>query len=94
MADSDFVLTVLDLEWERIVRCRQHRREFESWRSQAPHLAEIECLAELVERIDSAPVEESTEMVWALLDLVAESELATRAMLQVIVPGSVASWRG
>lgn len=87
MADSDLVLAVLDLEWERIVRCRQHRREFESWRSQAPHLAEIECLAELVERIDSAPVEESTEMVWALLELVAESELATRAMLQVIVLG-------
>ena len=87
MADTDFVLTALDLEWERIARCRQHRQEFESWRLRSPHLAVIDTLGRLVERIDSAPLEESSELAWALLDLAMASDLARRTMLQVIVPG-------
>ncbi len=85
--ECEYVLTRLDREWQEIVRTGEHRQEFESWQEQSPQLRRVEDLGSLVEQVDVLPLDESSELVWALLDLVEESDLAKRALLQVIVPG-------
>ncbi len=87
MAEHDYVLARLDDDWLEIVASDVHREEFESWRCRFRCLGRVDDLGSLVERVDDGELGESSELVWALLDLVDESDLARRVLLQVIVPG-------
>ena len=87
MNQTERILDVLDREWERISRGPSTRRHLREWQAQQPSLSGPRTLLELRRRIETDDLEASSEMVWALIQLAPDDELAGRLLLQIIVPG-------
>lgn len=88
MADRVDLLALLDGEWEQLAASPSNRRRLRCWQVERPRLRGVADLGELVERIDDAGLDESSEIVWTLLELVdGGDDVAARTVLQAIVPG-------
>lgn len=88
MAERVDLLGLLDTEWQQLVDCPSTRRRLRCWQVDHPSLRGVMDLRRLLQRIEEAELDESSEMVWAVLDFVGRGDvLAARAVLQLIVPG-------
>ena len=87
MAHTRHVLKDLDLEWDQLAASSRASRQFRGWRHRHACLEPIDDLRDLIETIRNGDVDGSSELVWAMLDLAADDELAVRTLLQVVVPG-------
>ena len=87
MNQSQRILDVLDHEWDQLSGGPSTRRHLRRWQDQQPALRGARSLPELRSLIEASPLEESSELVWALLAIAAEEDLADRLLLQIIVPG-------
>jgi len=88
MANPLDLLGLLDAEWAQLAERPSNRRRLRCWQVEQAALRAVDDLRGVVRRIDEATLDESTAIVWALLDLVASGdELAARVVLQSIVPG-------
>ena len=88
MSERVDLLGLLDTDWEQLVECPSTRRRLRRWQVDLPSLRGVVDLPNLLQWVDGAELDESTEMVWALLEVVSrDDELAARTVLQLIVPG-------
>lgn len=87
MNQTERILDVLDREWAQLSSGPSTRRHLRRWQEQEPALVGPRTVAELHRRIESGEIDESSEMVWALLRLAPGDEFAGRFLLQIIVPG-------
>ncbi|MGD9755312.1 MAG: hypothetical protein AB7W59_30330 [Acidimicrobiia bacterium] len=87
MAHTRHVLKDLDREWEQLAASTRALRQLRLWRLRHDCFECIDGLSDLVAAIRTGDRDGSIELVWALLDLAAEDELAVRTLLQVVVPG-------
>lgn len=81
------VLTALDDEWQQIARCHRSTACLRTWETDHACFEGLGNLGQLVAAVRTADAERSTEMVWALLELAVDDQLATRTLLQIVVPG-------
>ncbi len=81
------ILDVLDCEWTQLSSGPATRRRLRAWQAQQPSLSGPRTLVELRNLIEDRDLEESSELVWALLQLASHDELVGRFLLQIIVPG-------
>jgi DNA-binding CsgD family transcriptional regulator len=66
------------------------RRQLAAWQATDCCFAGCAGLDDIVDRIRHGPIDESRQLCWALLDLVAAGEdLAVRVLLQAMIPGLV-----
>lgn len=87
MATGTGVLRQLDYEWERLARCPRGRRSLRHWASNEAVLIGSGNLGELVERVNErGHIEESDQMILALLRYAAVDDLAARTVLQAMMP--------
>lgn len=87
MNQTQRILDALDHEWDQLTAGPSTRRHLRRWQEREPSLRGARSLVELRSQIESSSLEESSEMVWALLAIAAQEHLADRLLLQVIVPG-------
>lgn len=87
MAHARHVLKDLDFEWEQLAASSRASRRFRAWQHRDACFEPIDDLCDLIEAIRNGEEDGSSELVWALLDLAADDELAVRTLLQVVVPG-------
>jgi hypothetical protein len=80
----------LDADWAHTRSARWARHRLRSWQATDQHLAPCADLDAVVEQIRYGPIDESRQLCWTLLDLVAAGDsLASRVLLQAMVPGLV-----
>lgn len=87
METANFVLPRLDADWQRVLVEPSSRRSLESWKRDHAILRRFGHFDELVSAVSQWPVDESSEVVWALLSMSGSDDLARRTLLQLIVPG-------
>ncbi len=94
MDQPNYLLPRLDAEWKCILKQPASHRALEDWKCTHPTLEPLSRLDELIAAVGHGPLDESSEIVWALLALACDDDLARRTVLQVIVPGlaSEAEW--
>lgn len=88
MTKRAYLLRLLDAEWEQLVERPSSNSQLRNWQAEYACMGEAASLDEVVRLIDESAREESTEVVWALLDLVARGDaVASRTLLQAMMPG-------
>jgi hypothetical protein len=80
----------LDLDWNRRRTSTPTRRRLARWQATDARLVGCADLQALLEQIRGGSLDESRQLCWALLELVAgNDDLAVRVLLQVMIPGLV-----
>ena len=87
MAHTRHVLKDLDQEWEALAASPGAARQLRLWRADHGCFLHIGSLGELIQAIRHGDFELSNELVWSLLELAVQDQLAVRRVLQVLIPG-------
>lgn len=88
MTERTDLLGLLDTEWAQLIEHPSNRRRLRRWQTEQPALRGVGDLDEVLRRIDERGLDESSELVWTLLELVdTGDDVAARTVLQAIVPG-------
>lgn len=87
MNQPERILDVLDREWAQLSSSPSTRQHLRRWQEAQPVLRGPRTISELHARIEAGGLEDSSEIVWALLNMAPGDELAGRFLLQIIVPG-------
>ena len=87
MTKPRYVLTELDAEWQRLIRQRSFASATHTWAQTNAVFAGFATLGDLLMEIETAELDRSCELVWALLELAETDATARRVLLHVIVPG-------
>lgn len=83
---SFHLLHTLEQQWATISTSGLARRRFREWQTEFDVFARFGSLREVLNAVDNGDADTSVALMWALLDLAAEDDLARRAVIGVLMP--------